>query len=156
MFFFVVELEKKVTEGTSTAEALCKALDAEVTEHSALQAVVTLVCDALEVGDSHSRSSLHSRMEALYTQVGEQLRYTLHVGVKQALAVVSSHYLGIDLLAVSEGYVVGDDEEEAWEEVQRLAEATEAPGNALATLFELEVELPPLNLNLPRNDEAGP
>lgn len=70
--------------------------------------------------------------------------------------MVSSHYLGIDLLAVSEGYVVGDDEEEAWEEVQRLAEATEAPGNALATLFELEVELPPLNLNLPRNDEAGP
>lgn len=67
MFFFVVELEKKVTEGTSTAEALYKALDAEATEHSTLQAIVTSVCDALEVGDSHSRSSLHSRVEALYT-----------------------------------------------------------------------------------------
>ena len=36
-----------------------------------------------------------------------------HAGVKKALAMVSSHYVGIDLSAVSEGYVVPDDEAEA-------------------------------------------
>jgi len=37
--------------------------------------------------------------------------------VKKALAVVSSYYVGIDLPAVSEGYVLPDKKEEAEEEV---------------------------------------
>jgi hypothetical protein len=49
--------------------------------------------------------------------VGERLRGALRTGVKRALVVVSSHYLVIDMLAVSEGYVIGDDEDEAQEEV---------------------------------------
>jgi hypothetical protein len=60
---------------------------------------------------------LHGHVEALYSQVGERLRDALHTKVKKALAVVSSHYLGIDLTAVSEGYVVADDEDEAQEEI---------------------------------------
>jgi len=63
--------------------------------------------------------------------------------VKKALAVVSSHYVGIDFSADSEGYVLPDDEAEAQVELQKLADTAEAPGDALATFFDAEVELPP-------------
>ena len=65
------------------------------------------------------------------------------MGVKHALAVVSSHYAGIDLEAVSDGYVMADDDEKAEEEVMKLVEVAEAPGTALARLFEEEV-VPPM------------
>ena len=52
-------------------------------------------------------------MEALYSRAGERMREALHAGVKKALAVVSSHYVGIDLPAVCEGYVLPEDEMEA-------------------------------------------
>ena len=107
---------------------------------------MTLVYDVLEAGDSHSGRSLLSHLGALYTQVGERLKVALHTGVKHVLAMVSLHYLGVDLPAVSEGYVIGDDKEEAKEEVKKPAEAAEAPRDTLATLLELEVTLPPLIL----------
>ena len=59
----------------------------------------------------------------------------MHTGVKRALAIVSSHY-AINLEAVSDGYILPDDDEEADEEVTKLMEAAEAPGTALASLFE--------------------
>ena len=77
------------------------------------------------------------------------MRDALHTRVKRALAMVSSHYLGIDLPAISEGYIIGNDDDEAWVEVQKLADAAEAPGDALASFFDAEVVLPPLNLSGP-------
>ena len=62
----------------------------------------------------------------------------MHTGVKRALAVVSSHY-AINLEAVSDGYILPDDDEEADEEVTKLMEVAEVPGTALASLFEEEV-----------------
>lgn len=62
--------------------------------------------------------------------------------MKHALVVVSSHYLSVDLPAVSEGYVVGVDEEEAKQEVLKLVKVAKAPSDALASLFEPEVVLP--------------
>ena len=61
----------------------------------------------------------------------ERLRGALHTGVKRTLAVVSSHYAGVDLEAVSDGYVLAEDDEEADEEVTKLMEATEAPGHGI-------------------------
>ena len=61
------------------------------------------------------------------------------MGVKRALAVISSHYIGVDLPAISDGYVLPDDDEEADAAVTKLMEAAEGPGTALATLFEEEV-----------------
>jgi len=69
--------------------------------------------------------------------------------VKKALVVVSSYYVGIDLPAVSEGYVLPDDEAEAQEELRKLTDAADAPGDALATYFDAEVELPPLGAQGP-------
>jgi len=51
-------------------------------------------------------------VEALYSRAGEKMREALHVGVRKALAVVSSHYVDIDLPAVCEGYILPDDESE--------------------------------------------
>ena len=65
----------------------------------------------------------------------------LHTGVKCALAVVSSHY-AVNLEAVSNGYLLPDDDEEADEEVTKLMEAAEVPSAVLASLFEEEV-VPP-------------
>ena len=81
----------------------------------------------------------------------ERLRGALHTGVKRALAVISSHYLGVDLPAISDGYVLPDDDEEADAAVAKLMEAAEGPGTALAMLFEEEV-VPPL----PSADAEGP
>ena len=60
------------------------------------------------------------------------------------MAVVSSHYAGIDLEAVNDGYIVAEDDEKAEEVVMKLVEAAEAPGMALARLFEEEVVPPTL------------
>ena len=71
----------------------------------------------------------------------ERLQGALHTGVKRTLAVDSSHY-AVNLEAVSDGYVLPEDDEEADTEVAKLMEAVEAPGTALASLFEEEV-VPP-------------
>jgi len=144
LFCFSIELERKMAEAASAAEALQRSLDTEVTDRLALEAVVTSACEGL--GVSASGSSLRSRVEALYSRAGERMREALHARVKKALAVVSSHYVGIDLPAVCEGYVLPDGEVEAQEEVQRLEDAANAPGDALAAFFDAEVELPPTAL----------
>ena len=136
-----------MVEATSAAEAKQRSLNAEVSDRSALEAMVTSACEGH--GVPASGSSLWSRVEALYSRAGEKMREALHVGVKKALTVVSSHYVGIDLPAVCEGYVLPDDEVEAQEEVQRLEDAATAPGDALAAFFDAEVELLPLGAQGP-------
>jgi len=76
----LTELEKKVAEVAYTADALKKSLDAEVVEHSALEAVVALACEGLGVVASASGSSLRSHVEALYSRAREMLREALHAG----------------------------------------------------------------------------
>jgi hypothetical protein len=61
------------------------------------------------------------------------------------------HYIGVDLHAISDGYVLPDGDEEADEAVAKLIEAAEGPGTALAKLFEVEVVPPP-----PSADAGGP
>ena len=75
----------------------------------------------------------------------ERLRGTLHTGVKRALAVIASHYVSVDLQAISDGYILPDDDEEADEAVTKLMKAAEGPVAALAWLFEEEVVPPPLS-----------
>ena len=116
-------------------------LEAEIEEHDALQAAARTICEALAVEGAQLGSSLRSRLAVLSGQVWERLRAALHIGVKRALAVVSSHY-AVNLEAVSDGYVLPEDDKEADAEVAKLMEAAEAPGTALAKLFEEEV-VPP-------------
>ena len=118
-------------------------LETEIREHDVLKGVARATYEALEVEGVQSGSSLGSRLIALSSQVRERLRGALHTGVKRALAVIASHYIGVDLQAISDGYVLPDDDEEADEAVTKLMEAAEGPGAALAGLFEEEVVPPP-------------
>ena len=135
-------MEKEVTRAAEASVAVQAVLETEIGEHDALKSAARTAYEALEVKGVQSGSSLGSRLIALSSQVHERLRGALHTGVKRALAVVSSHYAGIDLEAVSDGYVLTEDDEEAEAEVMKLEEAAEAPGTALASLFEEEV-VPP-------------
>ena len=97
----------------------------------------------LDTGDGQSWSSLASRLAALSGQVNDRIRDALHLRVKQAFAVVSSHYDGLNFDAISKGYILSDDEDEAKREIVEFAKAVEVPGEALARLFEEDVGLPP-------------
>jgi uncharacterized membrane-anchored protein len=81
--------------------------------------------------------------------VRNRLRGALHHGVRQAFAVLASHY-DVDLKRVSEGYCLPDEEEAALAEVQRLDAAVEGLSAALASYFVVEV-LPPVSPS-----KAGP
>ena len=85
-------------------------LETEIGEHEALKRAALSACEALEVEGVQSGSSLGSRLIALSSQMRERLRGALHTGVKRALAVISSHYLSVDLPAISDGYVLPDDD----------------------------------------------
>jgi hypothetical protein len=112
-------------------------LDNEIGEHEALKRAALSACEALEVEGVQSGSSLGSN------QMRGRLRGALHTGVKHALAVISSHYVGVDLPAINDGYVLPNDDEEADAGVTKLMEVAEGPGTVLAMLFEEEV-VPPL------------
>jgi len=135
-------LEKEAFRAAESSVAVQATLEAEIEEHDTLQATAHAICEALAIEGAQSGSSLRSRLTALSGQVRERLQGALHTGVKRALAVVASHYSGVDLEAVSNGYVLSEDDEEADEEVTKLMEAAEVPSTALASLFEEEVVSP--------------
>jgi len=134
-------LEKEFSWAAEASVAMQVVLDVEVREHEALRSAARTACEALEVEGVESADSLGSRLTTLSGRVDERLRGALHTGVKRSLAVVSSHY-AVNLEAVSDGYVLPEDDEEADAEVAKLMEAVEAPGTVLARLFEEEV-VPP-------------
>jgi hypothetical protein len=110
---------------------------------------ISAFCQTFGLDDVPLGSSPQSRLWALGGHVRSRLRGALHHGVRQAFAVLASHY-DVHLERVSEGYCLPDDEDAALAEVQRLDAAAEGLGAALASFFEVEV-LPPV---LP--SEAGP
>ena len=132
-----------MTRAAEAFVAVQTVLETEIREHNALKGAARAACEALEVEGVQSGSSLGSRLVALSGQMHERLRGALHIGVKHALAVIALHYVGVDLQAISDGYVLPDDDEEADEAVTKLMEAAEGPGAALAGLFEEEVVPPP-------------
>jgi hypothetical protein len=69
------------------------------------------------------------------------VKEALHLGMRRAFAVFRSHYQKIDLVALSEGYVIGPDEE-----LDAIDEDVLEPATILVAKFEEEVVPPPLNL----------
>ncbi|XP_066384724.1 uncharacterized protein [Miscanthus floridulus] len=101
-------------------------LEKEVSRVAEASVAVQAVLDA-EIGEHNAlQSATRTACEAL----------------ERALAVIASHYAGVDLEAISDGYVLAEDDKEADKEVTKLLEAAEGPGTALAKLFEEEV-IPP-------------
>ncbi|XP_066392499.1 uncharacterized protein [Miscanthus floridulus] len=124
----IEDLEKEASQAAEASIVAQAALDVEVREHKALRSAVRTAYEALDVEGVQSASSLGSRLIALSGRVHERLRGALHMGVKRALAVVSSHY-AINLEAVSDGYVLPEDDEEA--DAENLL--VEHPSMAMAT-----------------------
>jgi hypothetical protein len=128
-------LEKDLANATTTSAVLQTALDAKTKEHTALQNVVGVTYDALETPEGRqSGSSLQSHLTTLYGGVRERVCDALHTGMKCTLAVMTSHYDGLNLQSVSEGFVDMLDAD-----LEKLVDATEAPGAVLAVHFEDEV-----------------
>jgi hypothetical protein len=98
-------------------------------------------CRVFGSSDVPSGSSPQSRLQALGGHVRGRLREALRHGVRQAFAVLASHYV-MDLERISEGYCLPDEDDAALAEVQRLDAAAAGPSAVLATTFEAEI-LPP-------------
>jgi hypothetical protein len=117
-------------------------LDAKTREHTALQNAAGVVCDALELPEGRQLgSSLWSHLTALYGGVHDWVHDALHTGVQQTLAVMTSHYGGLDLQSVSEGFVDMPDSVP-----EKLVDVVEAPGAVLVARFEDEVVPSPFDL----------
>ncbi|XP_066316634.1 uncharacterized protein [Miscanthus floridulus] len=133
----------------ASAKAIAEQLKVEQGEHlltKGAQAEAVKVAEASWVKalawKEKAKGLKKEASRAAEASVAVQLWGALHTGVKRALPIVSSHYAGIDLEAVSDGYVKAKDDEKAEEEVMKLVEAAETPSTALARLFEEEV-VPP-------------
>jgi hypothetical protein len=61
--------------------------------------------------------------------------------MRQALAVMTSHYASLDLQRVSKHFIDMPDPD-----LEKLVDAAEAPGAILVARFEDEVVAPPLDL----------
>ncbi|XP_066392581.1 uncharacterized protein [Miscanthus floridulus] len=116
----------RAEEATASAKALVGQLGAEEGAH--LLAKGALV-EALKVAEASWTEAVvwKGKVEELEKEV-----------TWRALAIISSHYTGIDLEAISDSYVLL----EAGEEVAKLMEAAKGPDTVLAKLFEEEV-VPP-------------
>lgn len=132
------EFEKGLDESIKNFETLVQAVEQKEAECDAMSEAISAFCRTFRFEDIPSGSSPWSRMRALSGQVRSELHGALHIGVKRALAVVSSHY-EVDLERVSDGYVLPEDEDAAEAEVQRLEDIAEGPGATLASYFNEEV-----------------
>jgi hypothetical protein len=107
----------------------------------AMSEAISAFCRTFGLDDVPSGSSPQSHLRALGGHVRSRLRGALQHDVRQAFAVLASHY-DVDLERVSEGYCLPDEEEAALSEVQRLDAVAEDPGATLASFFEVEILLP--------------
>jgi hypothetical protein len=114
----------------------------------AMSEAISAFCQVFGLNDVPSGSSPQSRLRALGGHVRSRLREALHHSVRQAFAVLASHY-DVDLERVSEGYCLPDEDEAALAEVQRLDEAVAGPSAVLVSSFEVEI------LPLASPSEAG-
>jgi hypothetical protein len=118
-------------------------------DRTAMFEAISAFCRTFGLDNVPSGSSPQNLLRALDGHVRSRLCGALHHGVRQAFAILASHY-DMDLERVSEGYCLPDDEEAALAEAQRLNAVAESLGAALASFFEVEI-LPPVSPS-----EAGP
>jgi hypothetical protein len=76
--------------------------------------------------------------QALSGYMQTELREAVHLGVKRAFVVVTSHY-EINPKQVCEGYILPDEDDLTEAEVRRLTDVAEGLGSALAHYFEEEM-----------------
>jgi hypothetical protein len=141
--------EMALNESVKNCKALAQAAEQKEADRVAMYEAISAFCRAFGLDDVPPGSSPQSHLRALGGHVRSRLRGALHHGVRQAFAVLASHY-DMYLERVSEGYCLPDEEEAALAEVQRLDATIKGPSAVLASSFEVEI-LPPVSPT-----EAGP
>jgi hypothetical protein len=117
-------------------------LETEWREHSKVQTSIGLVCNAFKLGQTGPElSSLRSRLAIAFERARTLVRESLNLGVRRAFVVFRSHYVGIDLVALSEGYT---DAPEAV--LDAIDEEVVASAMTLASNFEDEIVPPPRDM----------
>jgi hypothetical protein len=79
-------------------------LQKEHDEQEALRVTIVLACDDLSMTLEQEGSSLVVRATRLVDRVLEATRLALGFGVHQSFMITRSHYVNIDLVAMSQGY----------------------------------------------------
>jgi hypothetical protein len=117
-------------------------LETEWREHSKVQTSIGLVCNAFKLGQMGPElSSLRSRLAIAFERARTLVRESLNLGVRRAFVVFRSHYVGIDLVALNEGYT---DAPEAV--LDAIDEEVLASTMTLASNFEDEIVPPPRDM----------
>jgi hypothetical protein len=145
--------EAALNESVKNCKALAQAAEQKEANRMAMSEAISAFCRTFGLDDILSGSSPQSCLRALGGHVRSRLHGALHRDVRQAFAVLASHY-DVDLERVSEGYCLPDEEEAALAEVQRLDAAAEGPGAVLASFFEVEI-LPPVSPSEAGSDSAA-
>jgi hypothetical protein len=114
----------RVALGNSTTQAqvMQTAYNFSQQELEELRSAALETCQEVEEGEAQAGSSMASRLRVLGGHVARHMRCGLHLGIKKALGVVTSHYQ-VDFKAVSSGYIVpvGVEDEVAMDRADALA-----------------------------------
>jgi hypothetical protein len=101
------EFGKDLDESIKNSETLVWAVGQKDVECTTMSKAIFAFCGPSDSKTS-PRAASHGAACALSGHVRSELRGVLHIGVKWALAVVSSHY-EVYLEQVSDGYVLPED-----------------------------------------------
>jgi hypothetical protein len=129
--FFSPCLKNFVWLPAESVKALAMAFEQKEADRVAMSEAISDFCRAFDLDDVPLGSSPQSHLRALGGHVRSRLRGALHHDVRQAFAVLASHY-DVDLERVSEGYCLPDEDEAALAEVQRLDMAATSLGSGEA------------------------
>ena len=131
-----------MVDETAVKEAVNTAVMAAQAEYADLERTAVSVCQELEGEGAVSGSSVISRLRALGGRIAEHAKSTFRLGVLQALAVASTHYI-MDLQRGSSGYVVPTDASpDTASAIKNDADAT-VEGFTTILAAKLEADIPP-------------
>jgi hypothetical protein len=136
--------ETALNESVKNCKVLAQAAEHKEVDRMAMPEAISAFYRTFGLDDVPSGSSPQSRLRFLGGHMRSRLRGALHHGVRQAFAVLASHY-DVDLEWVIEGYYLPDNEDAALDKAERLNAVAEGSGAALASFFEVET-LPPVSL----------
>jgi hypothetical protein len=112
-----------------------EALKTKQHEHSKLHATAELLCDALGAVQVHpGAGTLRGCLGVAFERVWTLVKEALYLGIRRAFVIFRSHYQKIDLVALSEGYIIDPDEE-----LDAIDEEVLEPATIMAAKFEEEV-----------------
>ena len=131
-----------MADETAAKEVANTAFTAAQDKYAELARTAMAVCQELEGSGAQSGGSVASRLRALGGRIAEHTKSAFCLGVLQALAVASTHYI-MDLQRGSSGYVVPTDASP--DTASAIMNDADATVEEFATVLagKLEADIPP-------------